>query len=88
MNVRTGKRGRRMKKDGWFAALQNLTWLTQLGLSLAVPPVLCLLAADWLSKRFGLGEWVFIIAIILGVGGAVSTFAEFARMFARKNGKK
>ena len=79
---------RRVKKNGWFAALQNLTWLTQLGLSLAVPPILCLVAADWLAKRFGLGEWIFLVAIILGIGGAASTFAEFARMFARKNGKK
>ena len=30
MAAETGKGGRRMKKDGWFAALQNLTWLTQL----------------------------------------------------------
>lgn len=77
-----------MKKNGWFSALQNLTWLTQLGLSLAVPPILCLLAANWLSKRFGLGEWVFLVAIILGIGAAASTFAGFARMFARKNRKK
>ena len=55
-----------MKKDGWFAALQNLTWLTQLGLSLSVPPILCLMAADWLSKQFGLGEWVFLAAVVLG----------------------
>lgn len=34
-----------MKKKGWFSVLQNLSWLTQLGLSLAAPPVLCLLGA-------------------------------------------
>lgn len=77
-----------MKKSGWFAALQNLTWLTQLGLSLAVPPILCLVAADWLAKRFDLGAWVFVVAIFLGIGGSASTFAQFARMMARKNGKK
>lgn len=88
MATETGKGGRRMKKDGWFAALQNLTWLTQLGLSLAVPPILCLMAADWLSKQFGLGEWVFLAAVVLGIGGAASTFAGFARMFVRRNGKK
>ena len=32
-----------MKKKGWFSVLQNLSWLTQLGLSLAAPPVLGLL---------------------------------------------
>jgi len=38
-----------VKKKGWFSVLQNLSWLTQLGLSLAAPPVLCLLGAGWLS---------------------------------------
>ncbi len=56
--------------------------------SLAVPPILCLMAADWLSKQFGLGEWVFLAAVVLGIGGAASTFAGFARMFVRRNGKK
>ena len=77
-----------MKKDGWFAALQNLTWLTQLGLSLATPPVLCLMGAEWLSRRFGLGPWVFNAAIVAGVGAAICTFMEFARMFRRRNEKK
>ena len=79
---------RRVKKHGWFAALQNLSWLTQLGLSLAAPPVLCLLAANWLARRFSLGPLVYFVAIVLGLGAAACTFAEFVRMFRRKNGKK
>ena len=49
-----------MKKKGWFSVLQNLSWLTQLGLSLAAPPVLCLLGAAVLMALlvwyFGLGR--------------------------------
>ena len=59
-----------MKKKGWFSVLQNLSWLTQLGLSLAAPPVLCLLGAGWLARRFSLGPWVYFAAIVLGVGAA------------------
>lgn len=77
-----------MKKDGWFAVLQNLTWLTQLGLSLAVPPLLCLAAAGWLARRFSLGPWVWVLAILVGLGTAGCTFAEFARMFLRRNGSR
>lgn len=75
-----------MKKDGWFRVLQNLTWLTQLGLSLAVPPLLCLLGAGWLARRFSLGAWVWALAILLGLGAAGCTFAGFARMFLRQTG--
>lgn len=78
----------RVKKKGWFSVLQNLSWLTQLGLSLAVPPVLCLLGAGWLVRRFALGPWVYFAAMLLGLGAAACTFAEFVKMFRRKNGKK
>ena len=81
----------RVKKKGWFSVLQNLSWLTQLGLSLAAPPVLCLLCllgAGWLALRFSLGPWVYFAAIVLGLGAAACTFAEFVKMFRRKNGKK
>lgn len=77
-----------MKKDGWFASLQNLTWLTQLGLSLTVPPVLCLLLAGWLAERFLLGPWVWLAAILLGMGASACTFAEFMRMFLRRSGRR
>ena len=59
-----------MKRDGWFSALQNLTWLTQLGLSLAAPPLLCLFGAGWLAQKFSLGPWVWAVAILLGLGAA------------------
>ena len=74
-----------MKKKGWFSVLQNLSWLTQLGLSLAAPPVLCLLGAGWLARRFSLGPWVYFAAIVLGLGAVACTFAEFVKMFRRKN---
>lgn len=77
-----------LKQDGWFAALKHLTWLTQLGLSLAVPPLLSLLAAGWLAQKFSLGPWVWVLAILLGLGAAGCTLAEFARMFLRRTGSR
>lgn len=89
-NKAAGQKGGRavLKKDGWFASLQNLAWLTQLGLSLAVPPVLCLFLAGWLAERFLWGPWVWAAAILLGLGASACTFAEFMRMFLRRSGKK
>ncbi len=48
-----------------------LVWITQLGLSVAVPPVGFILLAHWLQNRFGWGPWVLWIAIALGVFCAV-----------------
>ena len=54
--------------------LQLLTWLTQLGLSTAVPLAGFVLLAVWLKNRFGLGNWVLFAGIGLGIFSAVDGF--------------
>ncbi|MBR4291561.1 MAG: AtpZ/AtpI family protein [Oscillospiraceae bacterium] len=54
--------------------LNMLVWLTQLGLSVAGPLAGFILAAVWLRQRFGLGVWVLIIGIALGISGAIDGF--------------
>lgn len=46
--------------------LSLLTWLTQLGLSVAFPLGGFILLAVWLRDRFGLGTWVLWVGIALG----------------------
>ena len=48
-----------------------LIWLTQLGISVAVPPVAFTLLGVWLRERFALGSWVVIAAVALGILCAV-----------------
>lgn len=73
-----------MKKTRPFQFLQYLSYLTQLGLSIAVPPVLCVLAAGWLQKRFGIGDWIMLCGIFLGIGAGASSFLSFIRYFRRQ----
>lgn len=51
-----------------------LVWLTQLGLSVALPFAGFILLAIWLQNRFGWGNWVLWVGIALG---AVSAFDGF-----------
>ncbi|MBQ8359741.1 MAG: AtpZ/AtpI family protein [Oscillospiraceae bacterium] len=51
--------------------LNLLVWLTQLGLSVALPPVGFILFAVWLRNRFNLGEWILWIGILLGIVCAI-----------------
>ena len=44
-----------------------LVWLTQLGISVAVPPALFVWLGTWLRNRFSLGSWVVIVAVVVGV---------------------
>lgn len=67
---------------------ENLALLTQLGLSLATPPLLCLYAADWLRNRFDLGLWVMVVALMLGLGGAAVNVWKFWKMMEKRTEKR
>lgn len=54
--------------------LNLLIWLSQLGLSVAVPPAVLVLLAVWLHKSCHWGEWVIWVGIVLGVYCAVTGF--------------
>lgn len=74
-----------MHKSGWLPMMQGLSYLTQVGLSFATPVVLMLLLASWLTRRVGVGAWVYVPALILGLGAGVCSFAGFARYVTRKS---
>jgi len=48
-----------------------LVWFMQLGISVAAPLAGFVLIAIWLQNRFGLGRWVVIAAVILGIISAI-----------------
>lgn len=57
--------------------MKNLTmivWLTQLGLSVAVPLAGFTILAVWLRQRFDLGIWVLILGVGIGLISAVDSF--------------
>jgi len=47
-------------------------WLTQLGISVAVPLGGFVLLSVWLRQRFEWGSWVIIAGVVLGVICAVN----------------
>lgn len=80
--------------DGSRYAMKNLTliiWITQLGLSVAVPPAVFVLLAVWLRQR-GWGSWVIFAGIALGVYGAIeglrSSLKALERLSADKKKEK
>lgn len=47
--------------------LRLLVWLTQLGLSVALPPLGFVLLAVWLRDTFQWGSWVIWAGVIVGL---------------------
>lgn len=68
--------------------LNLLIWLTQLGLSVAVPPVLLILLAVWLRNDCGWGAWVIWIAVLLSIYCAINSLITSVRALQRLTGNK
>lgn len=68
--------------------MRLLIWLTQLGLSVAVPLVGFPLLALWLQSRFNWGDWVLWAAVVLGVFCAIDGFRTSLKAMNRMADKK
>ena len=76
-------------------ALKNLSllvWLTQLGFSVAFPLAGFVLLAVWLRSRFGLGVWVIVTGVVVGlicaVDGLRMSLKAMNRLAKDKPGKE
>lgn len=72
----------------WSKALKNLSILSQLGLSLAMPLLLCLLLAYRLREIFSLGYWIYIPAFFFGLGGSCMTAYKVYLSVCKKEDKE
>ena len=55
---------------GYVKIVSYLVWLTQLGLSVAVPLAGFILLGAWLHGSRGWGGWIVAVGILLGILGA------------------
>lgn len=67
--------------------MSMLVWMTQLGISVAAPPVVFLFLALWLRSRFGLGVWCIWAALILGFICAVSGLRQSLKLMENMSKK-
>lgn len=66
------------------------TWVTQLGLSVALPLVGFIFLAVWLRNQFGWGQWVLWVGIVLGLISALDGLVQTLKALSRltKNREK
>lgn len=67
--------------------MKQLSMLTQFGLSLMTPTVLCLVVCYFLTVKAGAGIWVYIPGLILGLGSSAMVAWKFYCQVL-KDGKK
>jgi len=60
-----------------------IVWLTQLGLTTALPLGGFILLAIWLRDRFGWGDWVLWAGIVVGLISAIDGFITSLKALSR-----
>lgn len=68
--------------------LTLMVWLSQLGLSTALPLGGFIVLAVWLRNQFGWGNWVIWVGIALGFLSAIDGFIQSVRSLSRLTRKK
>jgi hypothetical protein len=67
--------------------LALVIWLTQTGLSVALPPVCYIFGAVWLRDWLELGPWVVWLGVLLGIVGAVNGLRDAMKELERLSRK-
>lgn len=68
--------------------LRLLVWLTQLGLSTALPLAGFALVGIWLHKSIGWGQWTIWVGLVLGIISAVNGFRDSLKAMSRMSKDK
>lgn len=68
--------------------LSLLVWLTQLGMSVALPLAGFVWLAVWLRQRFDLGVWVIIVGVVVGMICAVDGLRSSLKAMERLSKKE
>ncbi len=71
----------------WTKALGNISMLTQLGLSLIMPMLLCIALCYYLTTHWNIPGWIYIPGIFFGLGGSFASAYKFYRLVMKNEQK-
>ena len=80
------KKEKKMKQ--WSEIIRNVTMLSQLGLSLITPVLICLAVCWLIVSKTGAGGWVYIPGFFFGLGGSGTVAYKFYLSINRQQKKE
>ena len=80
------QKGEEMKQ--WSEIIRNVTMLSQLGLSLITPVLICLAVCWLIVSKTGAGGWVYIPGFFFGLGGSGTVAYKFYLSINRQQKKE
>lgn len=73
------------RRSGILETLRLLSYVTQFGFSVMMPIVLCVMLGVWLNLRFGIGEWLIVVLLVVGLISGGCGFYRFAKFFTNQS---
>lgn len=61
-----------------------LVTVSQLGLSIAAPIIICIMAGEWLQNKLALGQWVTLLSILIGTGSGFCSMIKFMKTIQKR----
>lgn len=77
----------RKKKTDW-SVLRYLVYVTQVGISVITPPLFFCFGANWLKNRYGFGNGIMLVGIVLGVAVSICSLRDFLKFTERQARKR
>lgn len=65
-----------------------LSLISQLAISMITPVLLMIFVCMWLKNKFGLGNWVVMAGMFLGIGSGLSSVWTYLKRFLREGEKQ
>ena len=62
--------------------------ISQVSISMLTPVFMMILFCTWLKDKYGLGNWVIIAGLLLGVGSGFSSIWTYVKRFLREGEKQ
>ncbi len=75
-----------MSEDNKYRHMRALAHITQFGLDMVAPIVLCTIIAVSIKNAFDIGNWIVIVAIILGVAASGLNMMKFIKTVNKEMG--
>ena len=72
----------------YWKLVRAITLLGQFGFAFITPPVVMGLLGWWLQSRYGLGTWVMLLCLLIGLMTAFASALRFYRRIMVDAGKK
>lgn len=69
-----------------YRHMRAVAYLTQFGLNIVSPLILCILFALWLKNTFNIGSWIMFVAILLGIAAGVMSIVNFIKTVNKETG--